>query len=450
MSSQYTNQTEAHFNTVADCLFGELQAGEGLNLSLDGEESNFFRFNGSQVRQNTFVQQNLLTLRFQKEKRRISFDWMLTGNLEQDQKNTLALLQRAREEVRVLPEDPFLPVLENHGESHQHFSGKMLPPDQCMDSVLSAASGVDFAGLYAGGSVIRASRNSLGQKHWFSTENFFMDYSLYTKNADGDNKAVKGVYAGNIWDQHQFQNKLQTSKNQLGLMRRKTVAIPRGRHRAYLAPAALAEVVGTMSWGAFSMAAFKQGHCGLAKMHEGKFLSPLFSIRENFELGLCPQFNSLGELAPTHLPLIERGQSQNLLVSSRSAKEYGVASNGASPESLRSTEVLPGKLNETDHLKELGTGLYLGNLHYLNWSDVSNGRITGMTRYACFWVEKGEVVGPIQDLRFDDSLFSLLGTHLEAVTDRQEIEPEIGTYIQRSLGGKKLPGLLVSEMSFTL
>ena len=31
------------------------------------------------------------------------------------------------------------------------------------------------------------------------------------------------------------------------------------------------------------------------------------------------------------------------------------------------------------------------NLHYLNWSDNIGGRITGMTRYACFWVENGEI-----------------------------------------------------------
>ena len=28
-----------------------------------------------------------------------------------------------------------------------------------------------------------------------------------------------------------------------------------------------------------------------------------------------------------------------------------------------------GLLREQDVLKELGTGLYLSNLHYLNWSD---------------------------------------------------------------------------------
>lgn len=451
MSSDFSAQTEAHFNHISDFILNELSAGEELNLSLDGEESSFFRFNNAQVRQNTFVQQNLLSLTFQRERRKVSFDIMLTGNKDQDQNHLLTLLDRARQEAKVLPEDPYLTGLENQGESHKIYPGRHLSSQETIEAIIDGTSGSDFVGLYAGGPVIRASRNSRGQKHWFSTENFFIDYSLFTKNQDGDNKAVKGIYAGLEWDQSQFQNRLQTSKNQLSLMRKKTQKIPRGQYRTYLAPAAVAEILGTMSWNAFSIRNLKQGNCGLAKMHEeGKFLSPLLSIHENFELGLCPQFNSLGEMAPQKLALIERGQGQNLLVSTRSSKEYGIAANGALSENLRSTEILPGKLLEADILKELGTGLYLGNLHYLNWSDVSNARITGMTRYAGFWVENGEVVGPIQDLRFDDSLYSLLGTNLEAITTHQELEPEVATYEQRSLGGKKVPGMLVREMSFTL
>jgi predicted Zn-dependent protease len=341
--------------------------------------------------------------------------------------------------------------MANRGQSHRVFSGKLLPAKETIEAIVQAASGSDFVGLYSGGPIHRASRNSLGQKHWFSTENFFVDYSLFSKNVDGDNKAVKGVFAGLNWDQKLFQNRLQTSQNQLALMGRKTQKIPRGKYRTYLAPSAVAEILGTMSWGAFSMKSLKQGHCGLAKLHEAeRSLSPLLSIHENFNLGLCPQFNSLGEMAPDSLALIEKGQSQNLLVSTRSAKEYDVVANGALSETLRSTEILPGHLNEVDILKSLGTGLYLSNLHYINWSDIPNARITGMTRYACFWVEKGEIVGPIQDLRFDDSLFSLLGSQLEALTSFREIDPDIMTYMQRGLGGKNLPGLLVREMSFTL
>ena len=41
-------------------------------------------------------------------------------------------------------------------------------------------------------------------------------------------------------------------------------------------------------------------------------------------------------------------------------------------------------------LRTLDTGLYIGNLWYLNFSDRSACRLTGMTRFASFWVEGGQ------------------------------------------------------------
>ena len=98
----------------------------------------------------------------------------------------------------------------------------------------------------------------------------------------------------------------------------------------------------------------------------------------------------------------------------------------------------------------MGTGLYIGNLHYLNWSDPDNAGITGMTRYACFWVEDGEMVAPIRDLRFDDSLYRIFGSELEALTREAETRMNVDTYGRRSLGGGRIPGALVGRFRFTL
>ena len=82
---------------------------------------------------------------------------------------------------------------------------------------------------------------------------------------------------------------------------------------------------------------------------------------------------------------------KNTLISSRSAKEYGLTSNYAEEgEYLRSPRMEVGDLNHKDVVRTLDKGLFLSNIHYLNWSDNPGGRITGLTRYACFWVEGGK------------------------------------------------------------
>jgi predicted Zn-dependent protease len=445
-----------YFDQLCQFCFSALKPQEYVTASLTGEDSSFLRLSQALVRQNTLVEQYSLSLQFIIQKRKITYELALTQNKEADQNRILSLLERARQEAQILPEDPFVVIPENNGTSDVHHAGSLLSPTDALDAISTAAAGSDFVGLYAAGTVFRGSQNSVGQKHWFSSESFFMDYSLYTKNVDGENKAVKSVYADSKWNSEKMNSSVALAKNQISLLKRKSTTLKPGKYRAYLALGAVAEIAPMLGWGALSFAAVKTGRSAFKKMFEKeKSMSPLLTVKENFSLGLTPQFNSLGEVSPMELPLIERGELKNLIISTRSAKEYGVTANGGdmgqwSFEGPRSLEISGGLLAEKNALKELGTGLYLGNLHYLNWSEVQNARITGMTRYACFWVENGEIVGPIKDMRFDESLFDLWGANLEAITQEQHIDPVTMTYGYREIGGKKLPGMLVSEMNFTL
>ena len=73
-----------------------------------------------------------------------------------------------------------------------------------------------------------------------------------------------------------------------------------------------------------------------------------------------------------------------------------------------------------------------------------------MTRYACFWVENGEVVAPIENMRFDDSIYNFFGDNLEAVTDKAHLNPSVLTYDGRSMGGVTCPGILLKSFALTL
>ena len=93
-----------------------------------------------------------------------------------------------------------------------------------------------------------------------------------------------------------------------------------------------------------------------------------------------------------------------------------------------------GPARHGDLLKALDTGLYVSNLWYLNYSDRAAGRMTGMTRYACFWVERGELVAPVDVMRFDDDACACSGRASWALTDRTEVVPNSDTYGARQLG----------------
>ena len=443
----FSTQTSALLDTLCEHLFSRLQTGEDVNVNLDAEDTLYLRFNNNRIRQNTDVTQRVLSIRYQARGRTIDHGITLSGQLDADCRSMDAILERCRHDATVLPQDPFQVPVQNHGSSREIFKGQLLAPAALIPAIVEPAGGCDLVGFYAGGLVISANRNSQGQDHWFETENFFFDYSLYSGP-----QAVKSVYAASSWNAHDWAAKLARSKASLELLKRPLQQVQPGAYRSYFAPAAFADLLGMMSWGALSAAAWKQGRSPFKKLMEKEMqLSPLLSVAENFSMGLTPRFNDVGEVAPQSLDLIEAGSLRNLLVSSRSAKEYGLQANGASGyESPRALDVAPGTLADQDMLGALGSGLYLSNLHYLNWSDPVSARVTGMTRYACFWVEGGEIIGPINNLRWDESLYNALGSQLLALGSQAEISPEVGTYSKRSPGGSRAPGALIDAFHFTL
>lgn len=443
----FVDAVRTHFDAVAEAVLGALVGDEAATLNLSAEETLFVRFNSNQVRQNTNVEQISMALQLQGAGRTAEMSRSLSGRGDADRAAMLELLVQCRAELAVLPTDVHRVPVENHGSSDETFRGELLAPEAVVDAVVGPAQGCDMAGLYAAGSIVRANRNSKGQHHWFATQTFFMDYSLYNGS-----RAVKGSYAGTHWVPAQWVANLAHSKHLLALMDKPLLTVPPGQYRTYLAPRAMSDLVGMMGWNALSGSAWKQGRSPFKKLADKESrLSSKLSVTENFGLGLTPRFNGLGEVSEPAVALIAAGELATLLISARTSREFGLKANGASEsEAPRALDVAPGSLEETDILKELGTGLYLSNLHYLNWSDPVSARVTGMTRYACFWVENGEIAGPIKDMRWDESLYDALGGKLLALTTHTAIDPAVDTYFQRALGGSRTPGALIDDFTFTL
>ncbi|SVC67656.1 uncharacterized protein METZ01_LOCUS320510, partial [marine metagenome] len=358
-----------------------------LKLSINGENSQFVRFSQSKVRQSGLVDDASLSISLINNGRTCTSSFTLTGNINIDTSIALKELERMRKEIVTLPLDLFVVVPENTGSSWEDLNGELLNQDDVVSALSPAMKGVDLAGIWASGRIFTGNANSSGQKHWFATDTFSLDYSLITP----DERMVKGTYAGSHWNQDEYVKNMASSISKLRLMEKTGKKIDPGKYRTYIAPAGVADIVGMFSWGGVGEASIQQGDSSLCRMRQNNVkMSPCFTLSEDFTSGMVPRFNYNGELAPSKLDLILSGSLQNTLISTRTAKEYGVKSNFASEhESMRSPVLSTGELNEDNIIQNLDKGIYLSNLHYLNWSDRPGGRITGMTRYACFWVENG-------------------------------------------------------------
>src|SRR3989442_1166591 len=329
-----------------------------------------------------------------------------------------ATLGRLRDAVQDLPADPWLLINETPQSSTTERHGTVLPAQEVLEQTLRFAKGRDLVGFYAGGPIYRGFANSLGQRNWHEVDSFNFDWSIY-RQAD---QAVKTSYAGFGWSPGEFAAKMQRASEQVELLALPVRKIEPGEYRAYLAPRALVDIMGLLSWGGFSARARHTKQSPLLRMQEGRTLAPQVTLTENIGEGVAPGFQPEGFIKPPVVSLISSGKLGDALTSPRTAKEYGLATNGAaSDESPQSLDVSPGGLAEADVLQQLGTGLYISNLWYLNFSDRPAGRITGMTRFATFWVENGRIAAPVTPMRFDDSIYRILGESLVDLTREREL-----------------------------
>jgi len=430
------------FFELAQRLNRELKAGETLLCNLSGERSDFVRFNLGKVRQAGSVEQGYFSLRLIRGRRQSSATLTLGG---EDFETGKAMLGQLRDSLDELPDDPWLLINERPQSTSTERRGALPSADEVASEIIAKARGRDFVGIYAAGTLYRGFANSLGQRNWHEIDSFNLDWSLVLK----EDRAVKAGYAALAWDEEIFREKLEDAAHQLEDLAKPRRTIEPGDYRVYLAPRALEEITGLLSWGGFSARARATRQSPLLRMQEGATLSPKITLLENNAGGFAPGFQEDGFVKPPRVALIEEGRLGEALVSPRSAKEYGLVPNAGieTPESLAAQG---GELDGTDALAALETGLYIRNLWYLNFSDRPAGRITGMTRFATFWVEGGRIAAPVTPMRFDDSVYDMLGVNLVDLTRERELLLDPSTYGERSTSSSRLPGALLQSLRFTL
>lgn len=439
---------QQQFRNLCQRVFSSLRPDEHASISFCGEQSHFYRFSQAKVRQAGFVEQGVVAFTLRHCGRNASTLLELTWDAEHDAHLLLQALHTMRVELPGLPEDPYFQMPEHAEPFYQVEQGTAPARESIPDILLTPAKELDLCGFYASGPIMRGYANSFGVEHWFSSELFNFSWSLYLP----DGRASKHLYAGRSFDADAYQQKLALGREQLALLSKPAKTLTPGSYRVYLAPQAAQDFVGMLGWSGLSVRECRDKTSSLRLLYENeKSLNSIVRIANNCSLGYAPRFNEQGFAKPAQVDLIGDGRLLTPLIGTRSALEYDLVSNGAeSNEAPDFLDMAGGDLPEREVLRALGTGIYLNNLHYLNYSDQAHGRITGMSRFACLWVEKGKIIGPIEKMRFDETIYRVLGDNLIALTKECETFLCDDTYEMRRLGGSRVPGMLVEDFQFTL
>ena len=438
-----------YFENITKELFKNIKSNELLIINFDAEESKFVRLNKGKIRQAGSVKQISMTLSLStKDKRNLKSYVRLNGSFERDISTLIKTLNYLRRELPDLPKDPYM-MFSTSVHSTEISSEKQSTSDvEILEHIMNSATKLDLVGIFSSGSIYTGLANSLGQKNWHEDYSFSFDYSIYNKN----NNAIKLNYSSKKWNKDDYDFILNKGIEKLAILSNPEKKITTGEYRVYLEPSALNEIIDMMAWGGFS---YKSNKIGTSPLHllnkKERKLNELISIDENIKDGLSANFNSDGFIKPEEISMIKKGEFRESLTSPRSSLEYSVVHNAASSSEYPSSiDMRAGSISDDKILEIIDNGIYISNLWYLNFSDRNNGRMTGLTRFGCFLVENGKLTAPINTMRFDDSVYSMLGDNLIGLTSSRELLIDSGTYEERSTSSARLPGAIISNFKMTL
>ena len=441
------------FHDISSQVFSFLENNEQLTIYLEGENSQYFRFNDSKLRQSGIIEDYAVTISLFSGKKSLQSATTVSSDIESSVINLKNEIQALRDPLSLIPENEFTSFPDNFKSIEMIKSGQLPDRNEILETLMDVITKDYLTGVWTSGKIFRACSTSEGTNHWFEKDSFIFDFSLI----DEKENMVKVLFPGNDWDKDRFTAAFQEASSKLKLMNKPKIELKPGKYRVWFEPNAVADFVDMFNWNGVSESAFRNGSSCLLKMRSSdQKLSNLFSLKESFSSQATASFNSRGEVS-NDVSIIHKGEIMNTLVNSKTALEYNMVSNFAEEsnswgmgEYMRSPLMESGDIENDECLEKLGTGIFISNIHYLNWSDTLGGRITGLTRYACYWVENGKMVAPIKTMRFDDSFYNFFGSNLEGVGKEISARPVIETYDGRNPGETTCPGILVNDFELTL
>lgn len=144
----------------------------------------------------------------------------------------------------------------------------------------------------------------------------------------------------------------------------------------------------------------------------------------------------------------DQGVASAVVYDSLTAALEGVENTGHALPSPNTYGPLPlnlfmagGDLSREELIGRVDRGLLVTRFHYVNIVHPLKTILTGMTRDGTFLIEKGEVKGPVRNLRFTQSVVEAL-SRVDGLS--RETKLEKGWY-----GGSRVPALLVRGFTFT-
>lgn len=223
-----------------------------------------------------------------------------------------------------------------------------------------------------------------------------------------------------------------------------------GRYTVILEPSAVSTPVGFLAWIGFGGRMLAEGRSCLSGKEGQRVAAPTISIFDDATspLTLGTPFDFEG-VPRTRVDLIKDGVFLDGVYDMRTAKQAEKATTGhalppPNPEGPFPLNLFlaPGDASVEEMIAATDRGLLITRFHYSNVVHPVESSITGMTRDGTFLIERGQIVGPVKNLRFTQSI-------LEALTNTVMISRETELASEFFFSASRVPALMIEGFNFT-
>ena len=227
-------------------------------------------------------------------------------------------------------------------------------------------------------------------------------------------------------------------------------ALEAGTHTVVLEPAATATLVGFLAWVGFGGRGYIEGRSCFSDKEGQQVAAPSISIwddgADSRTLGAPFDFEGTPK---QRVDLVSGGVFRSAVYDRRTAKEAGRASTGHGLPSPNTEGPFPlhvfmqtGDATVDEMVRSTERGVLVTRFHYSNVVNPMESSITGMTRDGTFLIEKGEVVGPVRNFRFTQSI-------LGALSSVSMVGRDANLASEFFFSASRVPALKVDEFHFS-
>ena len=223
-----------------------------------------------------------------------------------------------------------------------------------------------------------------------------------------------------------------------------------GRYEVVLEPAAVATLLGFLSYMGFGGRSITEGRSCFSGHIGEKLMSEKVSIHDDalspLTIGLPFDFEGTPK---RRVDLVEKGIVRGGVHDRRSARGEETESTGhalppPNPEGPFPLNVFlePGDSSLDEMIRATATGLLVTRFHYSNIVHPMDAIITGMTRDGTWLIEDGEIKQPVKNFRFTQSI-------VEALRDVEQVGRETELASEFFFSSSRVPALRISSFQFT-